>query len=72
MIKKFADKANEFLPDLIKQTVYPKNFVTVFDDENEYFGCRAEKCREKDAFENGETFTLDFGGHITGYFSFTL
>lgn len=73
----WLQQAEAFKPALSQTNKYPQRLVTVLKDENAYQGWRAEMESTvasfyKTSLKKQDCFILDFGEHITGYFSFSL
>lgn len=57
---------------LRSEIVFPKRFVSVVQDKSAYQGYSAKEAEKKRVFGSGEEAVVDFGEHLTGYFSFTV
>lgn len=71
----WLQKAEEAKPALHETIVHPQSIVRAVADKNAYQGWRFEKQDEIEKlyttnFKELKTVTVDFGKHLTGYFSF--
>jgi alpha-L-rhamnosidase len=75
--KIWATKAEAFKPKLIETTKKPIRVVTMVKDEKAFQGWKIDKSQLIDSvfsksFKKQSGVILDFGEHLTGYFSFDL
>ncbi|MDR2956492.1 MAG: glycoside hydrolase [Prevotella sp.] len=75
--KGWMEKAEQNKPKLIYSEKKPKQIVNIIPNENAYQGWEAQTVSPIDQFfnqpfKNKKEIILDFGEHITGYFSFSV
>jgi len=73
----WLEKAELYKPELVSTTKYPKQIVTMVEDAAAYQGWKAVPAGSVEVlgtspFKNHSGIIVDFGEHITGYFSFSL
>ncbi|HEX6225185.1 MAG TPA: hypothetical protein VFZ52_12275 [Chryseolinea sp.] len=75
--EKWLEKAESSTPKLIEVVKGPKAVVTVAKDDSAYQGWRVISAMPLDSLYNGSFkkksgIVIDFGEHLTGYFSFSV
>ena len=73
----WLQKAEENIPELTETIKLPKGVVRIVKDDRAYQGWKVEPVSPMQQFyqtslKAQESFILDFGEHITGYFSFSV
>ncbi|WP_294963775.1 hypothetical protein [uncultured Gilliamella sp.] len=71
----FISKAENLLPTLYQNNIYPQKIITLVRNANAIDGYSANiisqaQCYLKQSFQTGDSFILDFGCHGVGYLSF--
>lgn len=73
----WLQKAQESTPTLLETVNQPKEVVRITPDKNSYQGWKAESASSVQSFyqtslKAQESFIIDFGEHLTGYFTFSV
>lgn len=74
---KYVEKAEQGIPALHRQIVYPERVIEVVEDKDAFQGWSTQAAGsieglKEQSFGKNDSFVLDFGGHQVGYLQLSV